>query len=94
MLKGLMIPAVAVAVLATTVAANALTLKNRDRVGYTFTIYEGDDEWSGKIQSGETLSNLCVSACSISLDGKEDEETDVGDNKAVLILDGNLIPIE
>jgi len=86
-----MIPAVTLAVLATTVAANALTLTNRDRIVHTFTVYEDDDEWIGKIQPSETLSNLCASACSISLDGKDDPETEFRGNETVLIWYGNLI---
>jgi hypothetical protein len=71
--------------------ANALTLTNGDRMEHTFTIYEGDDEWSGKIQPDEILYNLCASSCSLSLGGKDDDETDFRGNETVLIWYGNLI---
>ena len=94
MFKSLMIPTVAIAVLATPVTAEALTLMNRDKVEHIFTIYEGNDEWSGKIEPGESLSNLCVSACSLSLDAKQDEEADFRGNEIVLIRHGKLILTE
>lgn len=94
MSKGLMVPTVAVVVLATTVAASAFTLTNRDKIEHSFTIFEGDDGWSGDIAPGESISNFCASGCSLYLDSDEDGEADFRGNETVLIWDGKLIPTE
>ncbi|HEX9770406.1 MAG TPA: hypothetical protein VGA50_14630 [Kiloniellales bacterium] len=54
-----------------------------------FTIFEGDDEWSGTIGPSETLTDLCTSGCSIALND-EDEETDFRGYETVMIIDGKL----
>lgn len=89
MLKALLNLTAATAVIATSVAANAFTLTNRDRTEHRFTIYVEDDEWNITIQANETLSHICRSGCSIALGSDEDQ--DFEGNEIVNIIDGRLI---
>lgn len=81
----------AAVLIATPVAAHALTVTNQDKREHTLFILEEDDDWSATIQPGKTLRNLCTSPCSIAIGPKE--ELDLEGNEVVTIEDGRLIVI-
>ena len=83
--------AAAAVLIATPVAATALTVTNQDKREHTLFILEEDDDWSATIQPGKTLRNLCSSPCSIAIGPKE--ELDLEGNEVVTIEDGRLIVI-
>jgi hypothetical protein len=83
--------AAAAVLIATPVAATALTVTNQDKREHTLFILEEDDDWSATIQPGKTLRNLCTSPCSIAIGAKE--ELDLEGNEVVTIEDGRLIVI-
>jgi hypothetical protein len=82
------------AVFATMAPANAFTLTNHDTTHYEFTIYveDEDDEWNITIQAKETLTHLCASGCSISIE--HGEEKDFEGYEVVWIVDGRLRIVE
>jgi hypothetical protein len=91
MLKTLLGLTAGAVLMATSVAAHALTVKNRDKTEHTLAILEEDDEWSATVEPGQTLRNLCASPCSIALGA--DQELDLVGNETVMILDGRLIVV-
>jgi hypothetical protein len=89
MLTRLVAPLAAAVIIATPVAAYALTVTNRDKLEHTLFILEQDDEWTATVQPGKTLRNLCSSPCSIGID--PDQELDLRGNEAVELRDGKLV---
>lgn len=63
-----------------------LTLTNTDAAIYTLHITEKDDDWAVSIGSKETLSNLCLSGCSITVG--VDADQNFNGNELVLIVEG------
>lgn len=89
MLRTLLGLTVTAAIMASSVAAHAVTVTNRDKTEHTLSILEDDDEWSATVQPGKTLRNLCASPCSVAI--SPDEELDLEGNEVVMIVDGRLI---
>jgi len=89
MCKAYLSLAAAVAIMGTSAVAHAFTLTNCDRTEHTFGILVADDEWTVRIQAGETLRDLCRSGCTISL-GLQDEQSFEG-SETVTIVNGRLL---
>ena len=82
----------AAVVLATSVAAQALTLTNRDATEYTVRISEPENEDMLVIQPEESITDLCYSSCILKLeDGKgmsfNGDETVVIENGVFLLIE-------
>ena len=89
MFKAFLSLTAAVAIMAISVAAHALSVTNLDSSVYTLSILEEDDEWSADIEPGETLKYLCNSPCSIALG--RDKEWDFEGHENLKLMNGRLI---
>ncbi|MEQ9641128.1 MAG: hypothetical protein RIM84_13985 [Alphaproteobacteria bacterium] len=69
MLKTLMGLSAASAVLAASVAVQALTVTNNDATSHALTVDEGDDQETAMIEPNATKSDFCASGCTISMKG-------------------------
>lgn len=92
MLKTTLGFAAAAAVLATSVAAQALTLTNRDSTEYTVRISEPENEDTLVIQPEESVTDLCYSSCILKLEGGKGKSF-TGD-ETVVIENGVLLVVE
>lgn len=89
MFRKLMGPAAVAVVLATSVAAQALTVTNRDPSEYTLTVAPTDDEeQSITIAANGAMDVPCAKGCSISIG--DEEPMDLMGSESVHIEGGKL----
>ena len=75
----------AMAVVMLSGTASALTITNNDKQDYKLTVIIGETTKEITIKSEETIKDICLAACSIRLNGDEENEydLDVGENVSI-----------
>ena len=92
MLRKLVGVTIAAAILTASGAAHALTITNRDSTEYSLTIVENDAKRSLAIKPEQSLNDLCLEGCTITLGGGD--AMDFDGSETVMIEGGNLTTVE
>jgi hypothetical protein len=80
----------AAALLASSIAADAATITNRDDQEQKLTIIEGEATTEHTLKPGQVLENICAKGCIIRLNGSEDDEYEVEGADVVSVEEGFL----
>jgi hypothetical protein len=81
---------VSIGLLTGAVAVHAASITNRDERDRTVTIIEGEAKVDHVLRPSQTLSDVCLKGCTISMDRSEDDAYRLLGGDAVSIEDGTV----
>ena len=71
--------------------ASALTITNNDKQDYKLTVTIGETTKNVTIKPEETIKDICSAACSIRLNGDEENEYDLEVGEIVSIEENSIV---
>ncbi len=80
----------AAALLATSIAADAASITNRDEKDIKVTIVEGETSSEHTLKPTQVLDKVCMNGCIVRLEGNDDDEYEVEAEDIVAIEEGFL----